>query len=312
MSSLRAEERHNSAFFEAETEVFAGYSLTLQTHRLRLSKPALGIRAIEMGSGEPALFLHGGGVCPAHWASLMSRLPSLRKIAIDMPGHGASDDVDFNGVDLRRWHNDVLIGCLDALGLDSAHIIGHSMGAMFGMWLALDAPERVRSLVAFGTPAVAFGEGRLGPMRMMAMPGIGRLMLSMPAPPFMYRRLMASFLGQHAVETAPEALIRASYQGTRGSLHAKTVSSFLRELLRGVHAVRQRYALSADELASINKPVLIIWGQAEDGMFMSIADAKKKAALMPDARFEVLPGGHEPWLDDLQPCADLVSAFLSH
>lgn len=32
---------------------------------------------------------------------------------------------------------------------------------------------------------------------------------------------------------------------------------------------------------------------------------------MPSARFEVLPGGHEPWLDELQPCADLVSAFLS-
>jgi pimeloyl-ACP methyl ester carboxylesterase len=41
------------------------------------------------------------------------------------------------------------------------HIVGHSMSAMFGMWLALDPPERVRSLVALGTPAAAFGEGRL-------------------------------------------------------------------------------------------------------------------------------------------------------
>lgn len=210
-----SDRRSVAAFLEAEREVFAAYSLTLQTRNLRLQKPAFGIRAIELGSGEPALFLHGGGVCPAHWASLMSRLPSVRKIAIDMPGHGASDDVDFNGVDLRRWHNNLLTGCLDALGLDSAHIVGHSMGAMCGMWLALDAPRRVRSLVALGTPAVAFGEGRLGLMRMMAMPGIGRLMLSMPKPPFMYRRVMASFLGQHAVETAPVALIRASYQGAR-------------------------------------------------------------------------------------------------
>ena len=299
-----------SAFQDAEAQVFAGYSLTPRSRHLRLKEPSITLRAIEIGSGEPALFLHGGGVCPAHWASLMSCLPSLRKIAIDMPGHGLSGDVDFGGVDLRGWHTNLLTGCLDELGLDSAHIVGHSMGAMFGMWLALDAPQRVRSLVAIGTPAVAFGADRLGRMRMMALPGIGEFMLSMPKPMFMYRGIMAGFLGRHAVDTAPEALFRASYLGTRGSAHAKTLSSFLRETFRGLQAQPRRYALSDEELSRLNKPVLIIWGQAEDGMFMSIADAKKKAALMPNARFEVLPGGHEPWLDDLQPCGELVSAFL--
>jgi pimeloyl-ACP methyl ester carboxylesterase len=146
---------------------------------------------------------------------------------------------------------------------------------------------------------------------MMALPGVGRLMLSMPAPMFMYRRIVASFLGRHAVDAAPEALIRATYLGTRRASYAMTISTFLREMLRGVRAKPQRYALSVDELARIDKPVLIIWGQAEDGVIMSIAEARKKAALIPKARFEVLPGGHEPWLDDLQPCAELVSAFLS-
>ena len=79
-----------------------------------------------------------------------------------------------------------------------------------------------------------------------------------------------------------------------------------------MRAEPQRYALSADEPARIDKPVLIIWGQAEDGMFMTIAEARKKASLIPNARFEVLPGGHEPWLDDLPPFAELVSAFLLH
>jgi hypothetical protein len=65
------------------------------------------------------------------------------------------------------------------------------------------------------------------------------------------------------------------------------MSSFLREFLSGAHAEPQRYVLSADELGRIDKPVLIIWGKAEDGVFMSIADAKKKAALIPNARFEV-------------------------
>jgi len=137
-------------------------------------------------------------------------------------------------------------------------------------------------------------------------------MLSMPKPMFMYRGIMAGFLGRHAVNTAPEALIRASYLGTRGGSHAKTLSSFLRETFRGLQAQPRRYALGDEELARLNKPVLVIWGQAEDGVFMTIANARKKAALMPNARFEVLPGGHEPWLDDLQPCGELVRAFLPH
>ena len=306
-----SERPSQTAFFKAETEVFAGYSLTPRTRQLVLEKPAISLRAIELGSGEPVLFMHGGALCPAHWASLMSRLPRLRKIAIDMPGHGASDGIDYRGVDLRPWYKNLLTGCLDKLELESAHIIGHSMGAMIGMWLALDAPERVRSLVAIGTPAVAFGEGDLGSMRMMMLPGIGRLMLSTPTPMFMYRRIVAGFLGRHAVDAAPDALIRATYLGTRGADYATTLSSFLREIVRGVRAEPPRYALSADELARIDKPMLIIWGQAEDGVFMSIAEARKKAALIPKARFEVLPGGHEPWLDDVQPCAELVSAFLS-
>ena len=215
-----SERQSDAAFLEAESEVFASYSLTPRTRHLRLPKPALALRAIEVGSGEPALFLHGMGGAAVHWASLLSRLPSLRKIALDMPGHGASDDVDYRGLDLRSWYKDLLTGCLDQLGLESAHIVGHSMSAMFGMWLAIDAPERVRSLIALGTPAAAFGEGRPPVfIRLVAQPGIGRAMLSMPAPLVMYRRMMATMLGRHAVDNSPE---HSSAPATSGHEYAPT------------------------------------------------------------------------------------------
>lgn len=38
-----------------------------------------------------------------------------------MPGHGASDGFDYSGVNLRDWYKDMLTGCLDELGLESAH-----------------------------------------------------------------------------------------------------------------------------------------------------------------------------------------------
>ena len=305
-----SDQQANAAYVEAEAHVFAGYSLKPRARQFQLQRPRLVLRAVEFGAGEPALFLHGYSLCTAHWAPLISRLPSLRSIAIDMPGHGGSGGVDYSGVDLRSWFKEMLTSCLDELRLESAHIVGHSQGAMIGMWLALDAPERVRSLIAIGTPAVAFG-ARLEQLRMLALPGIGPLLTSIPAmvPESMFGRMMAANMGRHAVETAPE-LVRAAHLAQRRPGFGKTVSTYLREMYHGAGSEPPRYVLSAAELAGIQQPVLIVWGQ-DDDHFQPIPEAKNKAALMPSARFEVVPGGHEPWLDDLEPCAELVSAFLS-
>jgi pimeloyl-ACP methyl ester carboxylesterase len=217
--------------------------------------------------------------------------------------------VNYDGVDLRSWYKSMLTGCLDELELDSAHVVGHSQGAMLGLWLALDAPERVRSLVAIGTPAVAFG-AQLPGLRMLARRGIGPLLLSMPKPPFMYRRILADTIGEHAVATVPMDLVRATYLGTRRPGFGKTVSTYLREMFGGADARPQRYVLTEGELARIRRPVAILWGRADD-RYQAIAEARKQVALIPNAPFEVLPGGHEPWLDDLDACASQISRFLS-
>jgi pimeloyl-ACP methyl ester carboxylesterase len=266
------------------------------------------IRAVEVGSGEPVLFLHGFSLCTAHWAPLMARLTGFRCIAIDMPGHGGSDSVDYDGVDLRRWYREMLTGVLHQVGLDSVHLVGHSQGAMLGLFLALDAPERVRSLVAIGTPAVAFGAA-LPSLRVLARPGIGNLLLSMPKPRGMYRRILAGTVGEHAVATMPPELVRATYLGTQRSGFGRTVSSYLREMFRGSDAVPPRYVLSDDELARLAQPTAVLCGRDED--HGSVAEGSKRVALIPNARFELVPGGHEPWLDDLETCADRVSHFLS-
>lgn len=80
-------------------------------------------------------------------------------------------------------------------------------------------------------------------------------------------------------------------------------------MFRGLGETPARYVLTDDELGQIHQPVLLLWG--EDDHNQSIADAKAKAGLIPNARFEVVPGGHEPWLDKLDACSQLMSAFLS-
>jgi pimeloyl-ACP methyl ester carboxylesterase len=297
----------NPSYDKAEAHVFGGYGLVPAVHALSLVRPRFRLRAVEVGNGEPVVFLHGFGHCNAHWAPLVSRLLGVRSLMLDAPGHGAADAVDYRGVDLRAWYKEMLTGCLDALGLEQVHLIGHSQGAMQALWLALDAPARVRSVVAIGTPAVAFG-ARVDSIRVLARPGIGRLLLSLPMPPSAYRNILAGTMGPVAVRVHPE-LVQATYLATHRAGFAKTVSSYLREMFQGADAEPRRYVLSDPELRDIAQPVLVLWG--EDDRIEPIDEAKTRAALMPHCRFEVVLGGHEPWLNNLEVCTNLISAFHS-
>jgi len=305
----RAESRlQMTGYLEAEARIFSAYALSPSVRALSLTQPRVRLRALEVGAGEPAVLLHGFSHCAAHWAPLVSRLSDVRGVILDLPGHGAADAVDYRGIDLRAWFTEMLTGCLDTLGLKQVRLIGHSQGAMIAFWFALDAPTRVRSVVAIGTPAVAFG-ARLDSLRFLTRPGIGRLLLWMPKPPAAYRQIMAETMGGPAVRAYPE-LVRSTYLATHRSGYAKTISSYLREMFRGADAEPRRYTLSDDELRRLTQPVLVLWG-AEDTRFQSIEGAKAKASLIPHGRFEVVPGGHEPWLDDLDACAGLISVFHS-
>jgi pimeloyl-ACP methyl ester carboxylesterase len=99
------------------------------------------------GHGAPVLLLHGG-FCSLESLRAQSDalVPDHRVYAFERPGHGRSADID-GPYGYDRGIADTL-GYLDAAGLESAHVVGYSDGAIIGLLLALDHPERVRSLTA--------------------------------------------------------------------------------------------------------------------------------------------------------------------
>ncbi|WP_449281052.1 alpha/beta fold hydrolase [Leucobacter sp.] len=99
------------------------------------------------GSGDPVLLLHGG-FCSLESLRAQSEAlaPRYRVLAYERPGHGRSPDVE-GEYDYARDVADA-VAYLDAQGVGSAHVIGYSDGAIIGLLLARDHPERVRSLVA--------------------------------------------------------------------------------------------------------------------------------------------------------------------
>jgi pimeloyl-ACP methyl ester carboxylesterase len=99
---------------------------------------------LEGGSGQPLLFLHGaGGLHEGEYLDLLARRFTV--YAPWHPGFGPTEGLEHidDIIDLALYYHDLL----DALGLESAHVVGHSMGGMLAAELAALCSHRVRRLV---------------------------------------------------------------------------------------------------------------------------------------------------------------------
>jgi 2-hydroxy-6-oxonona-2,4-dienedioate hydrolase/4,5:9,10-diseco-3-hydroxy-5,9,17-trioxoandrosta-1(10),2-diene-4-oate hydrolase len=108
----------------------------------------------DVGEGEPVVLIHGGGPGANGWSNYDRNIAALvaagyRLIIPDLLGFGLSDKPAVTG---KRYsaHARTIIGLLDALKIDSAHLVGNSLGGGAALKLTLDAPERVRKLVLMG------------------------------------------------------------------------------------------------------------------------------------------------------------------
>ena len=68
---------------------------------------------------------------------------------------------------------------------------------------------------------------------------------------------------------------------------------------------RPGQALTDAELRSIEPPVLFIWGQ--DDVYGRPRHRETSRPSIPDARLEIVPGNHAPFLDDPRQCASLIA-----
>lgn len=99
----------------------------------------------QWGQGAaPALLLHCTLAHGGAWAGVARHLDDrLRMFAPDLVGHGTGPDA----VRSRDFHDQATEAAARHLPQAPAHLIGHSFGATIALRLALDAPERVRSLI---------------------------------------------------------------------------------------------------------------------------------------------------------------------
>lgn len=108
----------------------------------------LAVNCLRAGSGsEAVLFIHGNGSSAAFWEETMLALPKdYAGYAVDLRGYGETEAAPVDAtLGLDDMVEDV-VASADALGLESFHLVGHSMGGGVAMKVAIRVPDRLRSL----------------------------------------------------------------------------------------------------------------------------------------------------------------------
>jgi len=128
--------------------VSAAAAITRTPVRLAISDPR--------ERGEAILFVHGFSHNHSVWHEVEASLPERwRPVSVDLRGHGESDWSPAGEYDLPDYASD-LSGCLDALGIARAHVVGHSLGGNVCTLFCAEHPDRVRSLTLVDTgPSLA-------------------------------------------------------------------------------------------------------------------------------------------------------------
>lgn len=105
------------------------------------------------GQGEPLLILHGYAGGLDYWLPQMVGLKHCcDMIAVDLPGFAGSAHVP--APDSIAGYANTVIELMEQLELDRASILGFSMGGMIAQQAALDHPEKLRSLILYGSSAI--------------------------------------------------------------------------------------------------------------------------------------------------------------
>jgi pimeloyl-ACP methyl ester carboxylesterase len=253
--------------------------------------PSAELHYERAGSGEPLLLIQGMSGTHVAWGEPFLALlrESFDVVAFDNRGIGFSAPIDgpFTIVEMAED----AAGVLDQLGIESAHVVGISMGGMIAQELALAHPELLRSLTLGCTYCGGPGS------QLMPRENLEKLAAG-----------MASGDRDKAIRAGYEVNLSPAFR-----VDENTYAAF-HEMATSVPAAKQTIELQAQaifghdtsrRLADISTPTLIVHG-TEDGV-LPYANGELIASLMPTARFETLEGvGHMFWWERPERSAELI------
>lgn len=246
---------------------------------------------VELGNpnGEPLLLLHGYTDTSRSWSLMAPYLADYRLIIPDQRGHGAADaptccySTQVFADDARQL--------IDALGVQKAAVLGHSMGSMVAITMAAEYPDRVSKIVLIGSTALV-------PVRRSDWLYDNVAQLKEPLDPsskFMREWHPAN----QPTPVDPAFASEAMKELLKVPLHVwRGVIRELTDVPVGRHA------------ADVKVPVLILSG-ARDPLFPAEHHASLQEAF-PGSEAHRFPGlGHNPLWERPRELGELIASFLA-
>ncbi|HEV7755689.1 MAG TPA: alpha/beta hydrolase [Mycobacteriales bacterium] len=256
-------------------------------------------RAVQAGSGEPVLFLHGtSGHLEAFVRNIPSHAERFACHAVDMLGHGYTDSVD-EPYRIERYVRHIL-DYADAEGLDRFHIVGESLGGWVGGRLAADHPDRVGKLTL-----VAPGGTVANPAVMERIKTSTRAAVENDDIELTRKRL--HLLMFDPAKDVSEELVQARH----AIYHRPSfVAAIDRLLALQEMENRQPDLLTEEQMGRIQAPTLIVWGA--ENPFGDVPEATRMNRSIPGSTLEVFPEcGHWPQHEHSERFNELNLAHLS-
>jgi 3-oxoadipate enol-lactonase len=249
------------------------------------------IHYVRQGSGEPLLLIQGLSGNHLHWGDEFLGLldEDFELIAPDNRGIGHSSRTSdpFTIADMA----DDAVELLDALEIESAHVMGISMGGMTAQEIALRHPERVRTLTLGCTYAGGEGSSLTDPQ---VIERLAELLMTGRTEEALRVGFSYNVSSDFASDPRNFELIKRVAEELPGSLEI---------LMLQVQAVAGHD--TSQRLGEISVPTLVIHG-TEDQM-LPVANARHIAERIPGARLEVMDGvGHAFWWERPERSAELV------
>ena len=171
---------------------------------------------------------------------------------------------------------------MDALGLPAAHVLGHSMGGRVAQWMALDRPERVRTLILAASGPGQFRDDK--PVTRGIPVHAAKEMIELGYERYMREHIRDTFFTPEFAAAHPESV--AWLHGTFWA-HRPDLENYLRHVL-----ARQEHQ-TADRLGDIRMPTLVMIGDRDTRIMGTGSHVEQSEFLMahlPNAQCRVVEG----------------------
>lgn len=249
---------------------------------------------VEVQGAGPAVVFGHGLICDSHMFTSIARPLSAayQTVNFDFRGHGKSTSPSSWSLDDLA---DDYLTAVDAFELQTAVLVGFSMGGMAALRFALRHPERVRALILIATDADTAGWRQYATFHLLA-----SLTRRFGLHDQLLERAERIAFSPAFRRTSPETV--TEWQTRIKMMSPETVAD-------AVCMIADRSSI-ADRLPKIGVPALIIAG--EEDITTPVACAERMARRLPNSRLEVLPGaGHLVPIERPAETLQLVRGFLA-